>query len=270
MFVYDNQPNSNGMYSGNAVIPGMAPHKGVQPLSQAEIDMLMNEASKTEWRVSEFDLMKAKCTHKDKQGNVTLVESSDDKVKCKICGEEFRLLNDDLSTIQKHTEYVIDALQTIKTLYLDAPEQLSNNYFQIIPMLQKTSLLYKKAADNLAQHDNSQSASIYPTNFNTDPNSWQMMNSIVAGNMSYGMPNPVQPNPALNQPVPGVWVNGQFIPQNSMGYPGGINPMTGAPMAATPQVQPQAPQVPNIPPVQPQQQTATQGAPVTQTKTFDV
>jgi hypothetical protein len=266
MYAY-NQSN-NGAYPGNAIVPGMAPHKGTQPLTQSEIDMLMNEVNKTEWRVSELDLIKAKCTHRDKQGNATLVEAGDDKVKCKICGEEFHLLQDDLTTIQKHTEYVIDALQTIKTMYLDAPEQLSNNYFQIIPMLQKTVLLYKKAADNLAQHDNSQSASIYPTNFNADPNSWQMMGSILAGNTGYGygMPNPAQPNPAMNQPIPGMYVNGQFVPQGGvMNYPGGINPMTGAPMAATPQAQ--APAA-NIPPVQPQQQTATQ--PVTQTKTFDV
>ena len=260
-------------YPGQAMVPANQPIKAQQPLSAAEIEMLRSTINEANWSLSEIDLLKAKCTHKDKNGVYCLVDLPNNRVRCTICGEEFSIITDDLTVIQEHVDYVINALQTIKTIYFDAPNALSENYFQTIPMLKKTSLIFSKATDSFANHSNAfqTMGGVYGTQFGMAPDAFQTMNNMMAGN-SFGQD--------MYTPVPGVYNNNQFIPQQpapqapAYGYQ--YNPFTGGMMPATQQpaqipdpgqvAQQPAPQVP-VPPVQ---QPASQQGQVTQTKTFNV
>lgn len=286
-YPYQNQMPTNP-YVNNGYNP-YAPQYGVginqipkarytQPLTPEQINQLRSRGGAFKIEVTEDDLLRAACTHKE-NGHPTLVvegqnpDTHNDILHCTICGETFEMVDYNRPEVEKAVKLIEDLLQTSKTLYLDIPEQLATQYYQMIPLLKMFPELYERAQKNFSMYENA--LGYQPNNVAAGTNGFAMMNSMLsnpyaaAGYPMYGQqpmgyqPQPVQ-QPMMQQPM------GYAQPQPAMGYgqPMAPNPymanpfMTGAPQ----QVAPQAPTAGVVPPAP----AADQSAEVTQQKQFNV
>lgn len=254
----------------------MAAPKMTQVLNQEQINKLRSNGGTFDLRVSENDILKAVCTHKDK-GNFVLIENDDGTVTCPICGERFTLsTSQNIEDVETATNVILDVLQSVKSLYLNAPEETISNYFQMIPLLKKLPQLYKLAVDDFNKYyANANYMNSYANN-----SGFNLYNNILSptGAGIYGQPQPMMQQPMqggapMYQQNPAMMMNPQgFNGMNTMYQqqpaPMGVNPMMGAnPFAyGSPMMQPTVPQpVPGM--QQPQQPVAqaTQAQPTPQT-----
>ena len=126
-----------------------------QPLTDEQIAKLQQTDGAFSMKVDQEDLWRSACTHKRKDnGMSTLVQNTDGSYTCTICHETFNLCDSDKSEIEGAVKTIVDMLQTIKTVYLDAPEELIVQYMQQIPLLKKMPQLWDRAMKNFALYDN--------------------------------------------------------------------------------------------------------------------
>ncbi len=126
-----------------------------QPLTVEEIKALRNNAPAFTLEVSAEDMMRAKCTHKTLDGKFAVVNNNDAEgsVTCSICGARFILSDAPAENVQTATDLIIDILQTIKTNYVDIPEAIAVQFFQMLPFIEKIPKLYQIAADNFNKYE---------------------------------------------------------------------------------------------------------------------
>ena len=250
-----------------------------QPLTPEQIAKLRQNDNRFDMKVEVEDLWRAACTHKEKNGQSSLIDNGNGTYRCTICGEEFKMYDSSVEEIQNAVDSIINMLQTCKTIYLDAPEQLITEYMQIIPLLKKFPSLWKHAMDNFSKYDDITSgvnpiSPNYASGFATLQN--LMTNPYAAyqaqPNM-YGQQMPMQQygyqQPVYNQQPP-VGYNATVNPSvNPMAY--GMPSTVPAPTAPAPGVMPAgAAQVPTQVPAQQTEQPAPVQAEVQQQQVFNV
>ena len=289
-----NYPYQN-MYANNGY-PTYGPQYGMgvtqlpkarytQPLTPEQINQLRSRGGAFKIEVSEEDLLRAACTHKE-NGHPTLVvegtnpDTGNDILHCTICGETFEMVDYNRPEVEKAVKLIQDLLQTSKALYLDIPEQLATQYYQMIPLLKLFPELYDRAQKNFSMYENA--LGYQPNNVAAGTNGFAMMSSMLANPytavgypgyqqqpMMYqgGYPQqPVQQPMGYPQQQP---MMGYAAMQTPMGYTAQPQPMspygnpfmTGAPQ----QVPTQAPTAGVVPPA-----PVDQSAEVTQQKQFNV
>ena len=136
--------------------------RNTQPLTPEQIAKLRQNSNAFDMKVEVEDLWRAACTHKEKNGQSTLISNEDGSFTCTICHETFNMCESDLDGIQDAVKTLIDMLQTSKSIYLDAPEELISQYYQIIPLLKKFPSLWDRAVKNFAMYENTGFTSINP------------------------------------------------------------------------------------------------------------
>ena len=209
--------------------PRQAP-KFTQPLTNEQIAKLRQGESAIDWRISEMDLLRASCTHKEKNGTSALIKKSNGLWHCTICGADFSMTYASEKQIQEAVDIIINFLQASKAMYLDAPESLIRNFYQIIPILEKFPTIYKLAWDNFNMHEDYNNNNTQ-TVFGSDNNGFQALNNMIAYN------NPIpQPSPFMYQQEP--------IPQPNPYDPRFMDPRYGYPQTPPP---PQYAPIPNNP-----------------------
>lgn len=129
--------------------------KYTNPLTPEQIAKLRNNGGGFSLKVDQIDLDRAICTHRDPQTHQhTLVQNNDGTVTCTICGSTFTPCdNSTKEDVEKATNLLVDILQTAKMLYLDMPDAVCADFFQMIPFIKKTPQLYQIAVDNMRQYD---------------------------------------------------------------------------------------------------------------------
>lgn len=179
-----------------------------QPLTHEQIKQLRNKGAAFTLQADPTDILKSICTHKE-NGNFTLMENGDGTVSCSICGETFSLLDVSKEEVENATNIVKDVLQSIKTYYLDIPEETAKNYFPIIPLIDKIPQLYVIAMNNFKKYDGSNMVQQ-----NNNPYGFGMLNMLTS---------PMMPmNGMYQQPQMGFAPQQQmmpgYMPQQPMGY----------------------------------------------------
>lgn len=152
--MYNNYP---GYYPNNGYAYSVArPQPGnSQVLTQDQVNALKQKASEFDMKIDQLDLYRAICTHRDPvTGAFTLTVNPDGTSTCAICGETFHMFDGTIDDVRKTVEDVKDIMQTIKTLYMDAPRSLTENYHQQIALLDKLPGLWKHSVDNFAKYEN--------------------------------------------------------------------------------------------------------------------
>lgn len=282
-------PGYNPVFYGQNYAPRPQP-RNTQPLTEEQIAKLKQKGNSFDWKVSETDLWRAVCTHKEKNGQTALVETAPDSGiwHCTICGATFHMGLKTVEEVKSATRLITDILQTAKSMYLDAPDALIANYFQIIPILEKLPVLWERALENFNMYEGSQTTSVpiygnYGSGFSALSgilaNSWNpMMNGGYppqqppAGYYPGYDPNQVPPGyyPPQQPPAPPA---GYYPPQPTPGMVPGPNPFmySGQPAPAAPAPGVMPGQQPPMQPVQPAAPAAppTEGE-VIQQKTFNV
>lgn len=128
--------------------------KYTNPLSSQRISELRNRGTAFSLALTQDDIDRAICTHRDPVTHQpTLIQNGDGSVTCTICGYTFQPIESGIKDIEDACNLVTDVLQTIKTMYLDIPENVCREFFQIIPYIQKAPKLFEIAAKNLKQYE---------------------------------------------------------------------------------------------------------------------
>ena len=184
---------------GGQQYPSVAQAKFSQPLTAQDMAELQNKSEKFSLSIDPIDLKKSYCTHK-KGHEIVLKPNDDGTFTCAICGETFNLVEMNEMELTEHINAVKNILQSIKTYYLDIPEESTIEFFPILPLLDKVPKFYQQAVNNFNKYNGA------GFNMNNDPyrNTWNLFNSVVG--------------PSANAPIPGY---------NPMGYQpmGGYQPM---------------------------------------------
>ena len=222
--MYQNQygyPNQYGAVSGVG-IQTMPRAKYTQALTPEEISRLRSKNDVFKIEVSEEDLLRAACTHKE-NGVSTLIDRgyTDDGnpiVQCSICGETFVIVDCDVKEVEAEIEKLYNMLQTAKTMYLDAPPSLTRQFYQLIPLLKKFPILYDRSQRNFAYYENAMGTT--PGSSTVGMNGFQILGNMLANPYGgYGYQAPVQPV----QPAPYPPQGGQYPPQQPA-YPYPVQP----------------------------------------------
>lgn len=261
------QPYGQNMYAQNMGMQYVtrAQAKNTQPLSQEVINKL-RASSNIDWTVSQEDLWRAQCTHKDHNGMSTLTMDNEGNCHCNICGADFKFFDGDMATVKSVVDAMDNILQTTKTIFLDIPENFAQAYFQYMPLMKKLPQLWGQATKNFNQYD--QPVGMIPTN-GYSTNNWGLVGTLT-GNPAYGQYMPQPPMMGQQMPMGGMPMQAPMMPQQPMmgqqmpmsqpigmmGQPVQNNPFATAPASMPNIPQAQAPMMPQSVPqpnVQPQQ-----------------
>lgn len=204
-------------------IPTMPKAKYTQPLTPEQISKLRSSGDAFKIEVSQEDLWRAACTHKE-NGQPTLVsegvnpETGNEILRCTICGETFEMVDASKEEVQKAVDLICNLLQTSKTMYLDAPVQLVEQYYQMLPLLKMFPKLYERSQKNFAMYENAMGVGANPTAVGT--NGFQMMGAMLSNPysaMGYGAPMPMGPQ---YPQYPQGYAPQPMAPQPAQPYPG--------------------------------------------------
>lgn len=252
---YPQNPMQPGMYYGGGFAMGARPQpKYTQPVTAELAKMLGQNNDELDIRISNADKIRNWCTHKEPgTGRLALVENQDGTVTCRVCGETFHLIDDPEKEIQQMTDKMVDALQTMKTLYVDIPEDFLKAYSQTISMVKKAPDLMKRAAKNFSLYEG-YTGGVYTANPGFNP--YQATVGLLSGFNPFGIgyqqqPMPWGQQPMMQQPMPQQYAQQQWatppmnaqpapqVPQvdpwngsvMSPAYPPSVTTVNGAPMA---------------------------------------
>ncbi len=257
-----------GGYQYGGYQPQQMP-KVMNNLTEEEIKMLQQNRSKFNLGLTEREVLQARCNHRSADGTSdTLTFDPETGIAtCTICGYQFRPIEPDAGydTIKDSADRIVDILQTIKIMYTDLPREAANEYFQIIPLIEKIPDLFKFAAKSFAKHE------FGAWNYNQyNMNGVQMfqnLNNLFGQGFAQPQPQPqfngYAPNPA---PAPFMNPPQQMPGANPFGYPGAGAPAY-APQTAGYQYQPPVAPAPVAPTVQTPAAPEAADATVTQTVT---
>ena len=269
-------PNYNGGQTYGVAKPQAA---NSQPLSVDIVNTLRQEGSEFNMKIDQRDLWRAMCTHKDPTtGQNTLAQNENGSYTCSICGKTFDFFEGATDEIKAAVKTLIDMLQSCKTIYLDAPVEMTKQYYQIIPLLEKFPGLWDMAIRNFAKYENvsnplnpiSSGYAGFNAMHNLLANPWYAQQQMYQQPMGYPQ-QPMMPQTPMGFQTMG-YPQQPMMPQAPMGYPQQNVDMTGNPMAYGVPAQPVAPpagvmpQAPTAAPAAP----AAQNAEVQQQKVYNV
>ena len=104
-----------------------------QLLTADEVAKLKKNPQSFSTKLSEDEYLRAVCTHKGPNNNITLEKLPNGKHRCSICQAEFYLI--DLNSSKEEIEAICnnfyDLMQSIKTYYGNAPEALREFYLMV-------------------------------------------------------------------------------------------------------------------------------------------
>ena len=160
MNAFNPNPYGANPYGVNYAVAARPQAKNSQPLTQEEINHLksMSGAENLDIKISTDDILIAKCTHREKSGASSLINVGGNRWRCTICGQEFNMFDGDVKDVEKAVNNMCDILQTAKTIYLDAPDHLTAQYYQQIPLLQKLPKIFQASLNNFSKYENWQQA----------------------------------------------------------------------------------------------------------------
>ena len=264
--------------------------RNTQPLSQEEIAKLRRVNDDLSLTIPEEDLLKCACTHKEKNGANALIANTDGTFTCSICKATFKPFDGNIDGeggVREAVNYLISMLQTAKMIYLDAPDDLVRQYFQVIPLLEKFPRLWEIASNNFAKYEGYDGNPV--NTYGGFGSGFSAMNQLLTNPYAGYMMQ--QPNGAYYQPqqmmyqqpmqpqqMPQYVAGPQYAPQQMM-YQQPMQPQQmpqgqyvdpNNPMAyGVPAQAPQAP-APGMMPQAPAADPAAQQGEVQQQKTFNV
>ena len=195
------------------------------PLGQQKIqELLKNGKGAPSIKITEDDYNQAICTHRNpaNYAEQMLYPIGDGKVKCKICGAEFHLVEDATSEdVEKCTENLWDIMNTAKVMWLDVPNKVAQENFQVLAVVSKCPQIYSIAAGAFNRYGGDQNV-IGQAGV---PNGFAQLNMMMGGFNGY---QPMGYQPMGYQPVQQPMM--QSVPMD----PTYMNPMAQQMTAAAP------------------------------------
>lgn len=258
---YPQNNNYGYSYSSPRPMPG-----NNQPLTKDAVNVLRQEADEINLKVDQKEIWAAICTHRDPTtGASTLVSNPDGSYTCSICKETFRFVEYTEEEVIEKVNDILNILQTAKTLYIDAPIKMTENYYQVILLLKRLHTLYARAVKNFARYEDvnipaNQISNGYfgfnaLSNIMNNPYAYQqpmmqqpMGQSMIQQPGQAPMMQPMGQQPMMQQPVQTPMMQPMYQQPmmqqqiNPLGY--GAPAAPAAPVAPAPGIMPAAPAAP--------------------------
>lgn len=238
--------------------------RNTQPLTQEQILALRTDGKKFDMKIDQEDLWRSSCTHKEKNGASTLIQNPDGSYTCSICQATFNMVDLTPEEVEKRVKDLEDVLQTIKTIYVDAPDKLIEQYMQMIALLAKLKELWNRSIQNFSMYEGTTVGGVNQMGpgYSGFGALQSMLSNPYGGFGAYGQQYPQYPQPTM---APQYYNNGGYggypMPAQQMGQP--MMDPNANPMAyGAPQQMPMAPAVGTIPNAPQPQQAAPTQAPV--------
>ena len=250
MSMYQQAPNNFGFgvnpaypFNGGMVQNQQQPPRPVSWLSPEKVALLQKNNSSFNLGVSDEDIARGQCNHYyPNNGQSALVPDADGSggCTCSICGTHFTTKEYSQTDVETATHDILDILNTIKITYLSLDPHAANDYFQIIPFIEKIPKLYNMAMNDFKKYEGIDS---YIPAGNVNP--FMVFNMMTnpgmgfgnVGQVPYGTQPMYQAQAPMGQPTMGTMNTGYAQANPAM------NPMYGqyqAPGYNGPQVNPQA------------------------------
>jgi hypothetical protein len=201
--VFGTPYGGQAMYSGQPNIYYMNQPEKVQytnGLDPKIMQELIKRGRRENLQITEDDMYKAHCTHRDQNRLRFHSTNNPDKpaeVECEICGAVWNLLEDiTLEDVKSACTDFHDLLHTMKVLNVDIAPKLCREIFQILPIVDKTPDLYKISADRFNRYAN-------PNGIGGQSNG-QYFNGMAAWNSIVGgqpYQQPMMQQPQMMQPM---------------------------------------------------------------------
>ena len=254
--MYENQMFNNYYgynYAGGVpqYAPKFAQAQMTQPLTNEEKAILKSKGGEFNTKVTQEDLLKSYCTHKE-NGVIVASQNQDGSYTCPICGETFNATSLDKADLEADVNKVIDDLQNVKLTYLDIPAEVARQYFTLIPLLKKLPQLGVIASNNWAKYENATPGMMG----GNSPYGFAQLNQMTYGGampmgymgqpMMYGQMQPMYQQPMMQAPVYTPQQQPVMPDPNAMANP--MNPNGGYPVYANGMVPPQAGVMMNVQP----------------------
>ena len=250
MYGYGIQPNgydprtAYGYAPGSGVTINPCNVRGISTTSREDEEILKNAGTK-EFQITEVDIARSRCNHKDHDGNIKIecVDSAQNKFRCTKCGESFRLIKPSQEAVEELVEMFLDLFQSIKTSWLTPPKEFAENVYTIQCLIKQVPEMYKAAqrdweAGKRAINNQIQpayaggyyanalngipqmvqgfyNAPYTPSQQPMNPN-YQMMQPQNMGNGYYNQQMMQQPMPVGGNMITSDFVQGGIVPQPSV------------------------------------------------------
>lgn len=151
-----------GMYPFAGMMGGVSPTNqaiaGVKVnswLTPETINSLRKDGAQFTLALSEEDIARAQCNHRNQDGTPSLNTNDDGSCKCSICGYTFNITDEySIEQVEAACKCVTDILQTIKVMYISMNPEIGRQFFQIIAFMDKIPKLYKIAAQDYKKYEN--------------------------------------------------------------------------------------------------------------------
>lgn len=194
------------MFRGNPF--QQQPVAAYQPVKRTNL-ISKDDANKLRANVEAFNLgltheeiLRAACNHYDPDSGLLElreVENEPNVYQCAICGYRF-MPKDGLTKeeLDEAVQGIEDVLQTIKLMYVDAPEKPLTEYMAIIPLLKKLPKLYRIAADNNAKYEGGNAT------YSGNISAFNVFSNLLSGGLTpptMPMSQPVMGQPMMSQPT---------------------------------------------------------------------
>jgi hypothetical protein len=204
---------------------GMAPQqmpKRTNFLTDEEIKKIQANRTQFTLTITEDEHLRAACNHRTADGTSDALEQDPENPNgcvCRICGQKFVPIMDDSPQdyVQGITNEFCNILQTIKLMFVDLPADAAKQFFDIIPLAQKTPELFSIASKNLAKYD----ANIAMYGMNNQSQSAMGLLSNLMNMVGSGAGFGFQGQPMYQQqPMMGGGTPNPAFGGNAFGYPG--------------------------------------------------
>lgn len=222
--------NNFGGFGG--VTPNAQFQNGVKVtpwLSAEDINMLKKDTEQFSLAITEEELKRAMCNHRELSGMPSLKGNDDGTCTCYICGHTFSITNE-LTNDQVVTScnVIENILQTIKLLYNSMDPTTGREFFQILAFIKKIPKLYEIASNDFKKYEG-----VYGFSQGSQQNAFAIFGSLTnpgfGGGYNMGMGNPQYTG---QQPMYNTAPMG-YAPQQPMyGNAPQMNPQMGNPFVA--------------------------------------
>lgn len=234
MSMYQQAPNNFGFgvnpaypFNGGMVQNQQQPPRPVSWLSPEKVALLQKNNSSFNLGVSDEDIARGQCNHYyPNNGQSALVPDADGSggCTCSICGTHFTTKEYSQTDVETATHDILDILNTIKITYLSLDPHAANDYFQIIPFIEKIPKLYNMAMNDFKKYEGIDS---YIPAGNVNP--FMVFNMMTnpgmgfgnVGQVPYGTQPMYQAQAPMGQPMMGTMNTGYAQANPAM------NPMYG-------------------------------------------
>ena len=237
-----------GMYPFAGMMGGVSPTNqamtGVKVnswLTPETINALRKDGAQFTLALSEEDIARAQCNHRNQDGTPSLNGNDDGSCKCSICGYTFNITDEySIEQVEAACKCVTDILQTIKVMYISMTPEIGRQFFQIIAFMDKIPKLYKIAAQDYKKYEN-----VYGMTPGMPQSAFNVFAALSNPMVGFGVPQyagygtapGMDPSAMYGQQVMGQQPQGYGMQQAFGAYPGAVVGPNGQPVAPQPGAQ---------------------------------